>query len=34
MKKRIYNKDRKNQMFKKKIGGRKKAMKKPYKNKG
>ncbi|XP_026729488.1 probable RNA-binding protein CG14230 [Trichoplusia ni] len=33
MKKRIYNKDRKNQMFKKKIGGRKQAMKKPYKNK-
>lgn len=33
VKKRIYNKDRKNQMFKKKIGGRKKSMKKPYKNK-
>ncbi|KAJ8717302.1 hypothetical protein PYW08_005701 [Mythimna loreyi] len=33
MKKRIYNKDRKNQMFKKKIGGKKKSMKKPYKNK-
>lgn len=32
MKKRIYNKDRKNQMFKKKIGGKKKSMKKPYKN--
>ncbi|CAG5048915.1 unnamed protein product [Parnassius apollo] len=28
MKKRIYNKERKNQMFKKKIGGRKKSMKK------
>lgn len=33
MKKRIYNKDRKNQMFKKKIGGKKKSLKKPYKNK-
>uniref|UniRef100_A0A2A4JLV8 RRM domain-containing protein n=1 Tax=Heliothis virescens TaxID=7102 RepID=A0A2A4JLV8_HELVI len=33
MKKRIYNNDRKNQMFKKKIGGKKKSMKKPYKNK-
>ncbi|XP_075981368.1 putative RNA-binding protein CG14230 [Anticarsia gemmatalis] len=33
VKKRIYNNDRKNQMFKKKIGGRKKSMKKPYKNK-
>ncbi|XP_050550638.1 probable RNA-binding protein CG14230 isoform X6 [Spodoptera frugiperda] len=34
MKKRIYNKDRKNQMFKKKIGGKKKSLKKPYRNKG
>lgn len=33
MKKRIYNNDRKNQMFKKKIGGKKKSMKKTYKNK-
>lgn len=30
MKKRIYNKERKNQMFQKKIGGRKKTMKKSY----
>ena len=30
MNKRIYNKDRKNQMFKKKIGGKKKSMKKPF----
>ncbi|KAI5643002.1 RNA recognition motif domain-containing protein [Phthorimaea operculella] len=33
MKKRIYNKERKNQMFQKKIGGRKKTMKKTYRNK-
>ncbi|XP_063540550.1 nucleolar protein 8 [Cydia strobilella] len=33
MKKRIYNTTRKNQMFKKKIGGRKKSMKKSYKKK-
>ncbi|CAG9795792.1 unnamed protein product [Diatraea saccharalis] len=33
MKKRIYNKDRKSQMFQKKIGGRKKSMKKTYKKK-
>ncbi|XP_063626657.1 nucleolar protein 8 [Cydia splendana] len=33
MKKRIYNTARKNQMFKKKIGGRKKSMKKSYKKK-
>ncbi|CAB3234921.1 unnamed protein product [Arctia plantaginis] len=33
VKKRLYNNDRKNQMFKKKIGGRKKSMKKPYKKK-
>ncbi|KAM3963179.1 nucleolar protein 8 [Aphomia sociella] len=30
MKKRIYNKERKNQMFQKKIGGRKKTLKKSY----
>ncbi|XP_059060755.1 probable RNA-binding protein CG14230 isoform X2 [Achroia grisella] len=30
MKKRIYNKERKNQMFQKKIGGRKKSLKKSY----
>ncbi|XP_061720360.1 nucleolar protein 8 [Cydia pomonella] len=33
MKKRIHNTSRKNQMFKKKIGGRKKSMKKSYKKK-
>ncbi|XP_049876907.1 probable RNA-binding protein CG14230 [Pectinophora gossypiella] len=33
MKKRIYNKERKNQMFQKKIGGRKKTMKKSYRKK-
>lgn len=33
MKKRIYNKERKNQMFKKKIGGRKKIMKKSFRKK-
>ncbi|XP_041984970.1 probable RNA-binding protein CG14230 [Aricia agestis] len=33
MKKRIYNKERKNQMFKKKIGGRKKSMKKSFRKK-
>ncbi|XP_068620081.1 probable RNA-binding protein CG14230 isoform X1 [Battus philenor] len=32
MRKRIYNKDRKNQMFQKKIGGRKKSIKKSIKN--
>ena len=30
MKKRIYNKERKNTMFQKKIGGRKKMMKKKF----
>lgn len=30
MKKRLYNKERKNKMFQKKIGGRKKNMKKSY----
>lgn len=30
MKKRIYNNERKNQMFRKKIGGRKKTMKKSF----
>ncbi|XP_053615004.1 probable RNA-binding protein CG14230 [Plodia interpunctella] len=33
MKKRIYNKERKNNMFQKKIGGRKKTMKKSYRKK-
>ncbi|XP_026321007.1 probable RNA-binding protein CG14230 isoform X2 [Hyposmocoma kahamanoa] len=33
MKKRIYNKERKNQMFHKKIGGRRKTMKKSYRKK-
>ncbi|KAL0820570.1 hypothetical protein ABMA28_006417 [Loxostege sticticalis] len=33
MKKRIYNKERKNQMFQKKIGGRKKSLKKSYRTK-
>lgn len=33
MKKRIYNKERKNQMFQKKIGGRKKIMKKSFRKK-
>ncbi|XP_013187784.2 probable RNA-binding protein CG14230 [Amyelois transitella] len=33
MKKRLYNKERKNQMFQKKIGGRKKTMKKTYRKK-
>lgn len=30
MKKRIYNKERKNTMFRKKIGGKKKTMKKKF----
>ncbi|CAK1552501.1 unnamed protein product [Leptosia nina] len=33
MKKRLYNKERKNKMFQKKIGGRKKTMKKNYRKK-
>lgn len=33
VKKRIYNKDRKNQMFQKKIGGRRKTMKKSFRKK-
>lgn len=33
MKKRIYNKERKNLMFHKKIGGRRKTMKKSYRKK-
>lgn len=33
MKKRIYNKERKNQMFQTKIGGRRKTMKKSYRKK-
>lgn len=33
MKKRLFNKDRKEQMFKKKIGGRKKTMKKIFNKK-
>ncbi|RVE43761.1 hypothetical protein evm_011610 [Chilo suppressalis] len=33
MKKRLYNKERKNQMFQKKIGGKRKSMKKIYKKK-
>lgn len=33
MKKRLYNRERKDQMFKKKIGGRRKSNKKSYRKK-